>query len=62
LRGPHSRGTSIEGVREDAAVVGGVPMSDSSTNRPKGTIEAFDAETLEVRLRESARALRLHAG
>jgi len=32
-------------------------MGDDSSNRPKGTIEAFDAETLEARLRESARAL-----
>jgi len=32
-------------------------MGEDSSNRPKGTIEAFDAETLEARLRESARAL-----
>jgi MoxR-like ATPase len=32
-------------------------MGDDSANSPKRTIEAFDAETLESRLRESARVL-----
>jgi MoxR-like ATPase len=32
-------------------------MDEESSDRPKGTIEAFDADTLEARLRESARAL-----
>ena len=30
-------------------------MGDDTKNRPERTIEAFDAETLETRLRESAR-------